>query len=72
LNSLPTICLFGFVLVSAYIGLERWDLAEEIVAEVKRMNPAFSLARFASAQPYRDAGLLEKLVSDLWSAGLAN
>jgi len=34
------------------------------------MDPSFSVTQFANAQPYRDTGVLETLVSDLRSAGL--
>lgn len=58
------------VLTSAYVGLGRQDLAEQTAAEIKRMDPSFSVAQFADAQPYRDKALLEQFVSDLRSAGL--
>ena len=58
------------VLTSAYVGLGQRDLAEETAAEIKRIDPSFSLAQFANAQPYRNNSLLEKFVSDLRSAGL--
>jgi adenylate cyclase len=58
------------VLASAFVGLGRRDLAEETAAEIKRIDPSFSLAQFTNAQPYRSSTLLEKFVSDLRSAGL--
>jgi adenylate cyclase len=58
------------VLVSAYVGQKQWDLAKEVAVELKRIDPSFSIARFASGQPYRDISWLENLVSDLQSAGL--
>jgi adenylate cyclase len=58
------------VLTAAYVGLGRLDQAEETAAEVQRLDPSFSLAQFAAAQPYRDSALLEKFVADLRSAGL--
>jgi adenylate cyclase len=58
------------LLTSAYVGLRRQDLAEETAAEIQHRDPSFSVAQFASAQPYRDSDLLEKFVSDLRSAGL--
>jgi hypothetical protein len=59
------------LLASAYVGLRRQDLAEETAAEIRRLDPSFSVAQFANAQPYRDSGLLQKFVSDLRSAGLS-
>jgi adenylate cyclase len=58
------------LLTSAYVGLRRQDLAEETAAEIQHIDPSFSVAQFASAQPYRDNDFLEKFVSDLRSAGL--
>jgi adenylate cyclase len=58
------------VLTSSYVGLARKDLAEETAAEIRRMDPSFSVTRFAEAQPYRDTAMLEKLISALRSAGL--
>jgi adenylate cyclase len=58
------------VLTSAYLALGLRDLAEEAAAEIKRMDPSFSVAQFAQAQPYRDTTLLKKFVSDLHAAGL--
>ena len=45
-------------------------LAEETDAEIKRIDPPFSVTQFANAQPYRDTGVLEKLVSNRRSAGV--
>jgi len=58
------------VLASAYIGLGQQNLAEESAAEIKRMDPSFSVAQFAKAQPYRNTALLKQLVADLQAAGL--
>jgi class 3 adenylate cyclase/TolB-like protein/Tfp pilus assembly protein PilF len=60
------------VLTSAYVGLGRQDMAEETAAEIRRMDPLFSVTQFARAQPYRDADVLESFLSDLRSAGLPN
>ena len=56
--------------MSAYIGQKKWDLAKGAAAEIKLIDPSFSVTRFASSQPYRDFSVLENLVSDLQSAGL--
>ncbi len=58
------------VLTSAYVALGLRDLAEETAADIKRIEPSFSVAQFAEAQPYRDNSLLQNFVSDLRSAGL--
>jgi hypothetical protein len=42
------------VVISAYVGQKQWDLAKEVAVELKRIDPSFSIARFASGQPYRD------------------
>jgi adenylate cyclase len=60
------------ILTSAYVRLDRQDLAEETAAEIKRIDPLFSVTRFANAQPYRDGSLLDEFVSDLRCAGLSN
>jgi tetratricopeptide (TPR) repeat protein len=58
------------VLTSAYVGMRRKDLADTTAAEIRRIDPQFSIARFADAQAYRDSRLLDIFVSDLRSAGL--
>jgi tetratricopeptide (TPR) repeat protein len=58
------------VLTSAYVGLGKADLAEATAAEIKRIDPSFSVTRFANAQPYRERGLLDEFASDLRLAGL--
>ena len=58
------------VLTSAYVALGLRDLAEETAADIKRIEPSFSVAQFAKGQPYRDNSLLQNFVSDLRSAGL--
>lgn len=58
------------VLTSAYVGVGQQDLAEATAAEVRRIDPAFSVTQFANAQPYRDSGHLNRFASDLRLAGL--
>jgi hypothetical protein len=41
-----------------------------VAAEIGRIDPAFSLARFAEGQPYRDPAFLDRLTSELRAAGL--
>ena len=57
-------------LAGAYIGLDRRDLAQEEGAEIKRIEPSFSILRFANAQPYRDQNMVQRIASDLRLAGL--
>jgi class 3 adenylate cyclase/tetratricopeptide (TPR) repeat protein len=66
----PNDVAIRIVLTSAYAELGRHDLAKDTAAEIRRVDPSFSIAQFADAQPYRDTSVLAKLVSDLRSAGL--
>ncbi len=58
------------VLTSAYVGVGQQDLAEATAADVRRIDPSFSVTQFANAQPYRDSGHLNRFASDLRLAGL--
>jgi TolB-like protein len=46
--------------------------AQRVAREVLSLEPAFSLARHAAQQPYRDAAVLDRLISELRSAGLGD
>ena len=70
LESIPDDVANRTVLASAYVGLGRHHLAAATAAEIKHIDPSFSVTLFAKAQPYRESGLLDKFVSDLRSAGL--
>jgi adenylate cyclase len=58
------------ILASAYIGLGMPDMARETAADIQRIEPSFSAARFMEGQPYRDAGIVTQYASELRSAGL--
>ncbi len=58
------------VLASASVRTEGPETAAPVVEEIGRIEPAFSLARFAEGQPYRDTEFLERLTADLKAAGL--
>ena len=64
-------CLFAR-LVLASIGVIRDDRAREqqIRDDILRIEPAFSVARFAEGEPYRDKRFLERWVSELRAADL--
>ena len=66
----PADIMARLILTSAYVRLDRRDLAKEIVAEIENLDPSFSLARFADAQYYRSAEFLEQFTAELRSAGL--
>lgn len=57
------------VLASVYVRSGKHDLAARMVEDVHRIEPAFSLERFAKGQPYRDPDLLAQFVADLEKAG---
>jgi adenylate cyclase len=66
----PNDVAIRIVLTRAYLELGLHDLAKETAAEIRRVDPSFSITQFANAQPYRDASVLTKFVSDLRSVGL--
>jgi tetratricopeptide (TPR) repeat protein len=66
----PADILARLILVAAYVKSDRQDLAKEIVAEIKNLDPSFSVARFADTQYYRNAEFIEEFTAELRSAGL--
>lgn len=56
--------------VEAYAMPRRTDEMPPVLAEIRRIAPDFSLAAFAERQPYKDAGDLDGLLTDLRLAGL--
>jgi adenylate cyclase len=58
------------VLAAALVETGRLDTARAIAAEILELDPGFTLARFASSQPYRDPATLERLVGAARRAGL--
>jgi class 3 adenylate cyclase len=57
-------------LTSAYVKSNRMDLAKQVASEISRLDPNFSVKRFADSQCYRDGGYLEQLCEDLRESGL--
>ncbi len=66
----PADILARLILTSAYVKSDQQDLAKEIVAEIKNLDPSFSVARFADTQYYRNAEFIEEFTAELRSAGL--
>ena len=66
----PADILARVILTSAYVRSDRHDLAKEIVAEIKNLDPSFSVTRFADTQYYRSAEFIEQFTAELRSAGL--
>ncbi len=58
-------------LAASNTALGRTEEARWAVKEVVRVTPAFSLTAFAESQPYKDQKVLERLIAQLSSAGLA-
>ncbi len=44
--------------------------ARQLVDEVRKLQPDFSLQKWAERQPYRDSAVLERIVARLREAGL--
>ena len=58
-------------LVASNMALDRKDEAQRAAMEVRKMEPDFSLAKFAETQPYKESKTLEKLITLLNSGGLS-
>jgi TolB-like protein/Flp pilus assembly protein TadD len=58
------------ILIDAYQSAGRHARAREIAQEVLTIDPSFSLARWSTAQPYREPAILERIVESLRTAGL--
>jgi adenylate cyclase len=58
------------ILTGAYAGLGLRDLAGETAADIRRIEPSFSVRRFMEGQPYRDKNVSARYGSALRSAGL--
>jgi adenylate cyclase len=65
----PNDVMARLIIASVYARTGRRELAARIAEEVRRIEPTFSLARFAKGQPYRDEELLGALISELREAG---
>lgn len=58
------------ILASVEMRRQHRQRAVELADEVKRINPAFSVAAYAEREPYRSDEFVNSLVSDLRAAGL--
>ena len=69
-ESAPADITARLTLVSAYVKSNRVDLAKQVASEISRLDPNFSVKRFADLQYYRDGSYLEQLAEDLRASGL--
>ncbi len=58
------------ILCSDYSRSGQREQAQRLAQEVVAIDPAFSVAKYAESQPYRDGETLRRLVADLREAGL--
>lgn len=72
IQSAPSDIVARLVLTSAYEQSKQHEEAEAIASEIKQLDPAFSVTRFASSQFYRSPEYMDQLATDLRSAGLSN
>jgi adenylate cyclase len=70
IESAPADISARLVLASAYVKSNRMDLAKQIATEIPRLDPNFSIKRFADSQCYRDGRYLEQFLEDLRASGL--
>ncbi len=58
-------------LAASSVALGRTDEARRTAMEVRKIDPALTLAQFAESQPYKEPETLERLIARLTSAGLS-
>ena len=58
------------LLAAAYVELGRMDEAHAAVAEIRRISPTASVALWRERLPYRDPGVLDRLIENWEKAGL--
>jgi Tfp pilus assembly protein PilF len=58
------------VLIESSLAAGDGAAARELGGEVRKLQPDFSLAKWAERQPYREAAVLERIVARLREAGL--
>jgi len=66
----PNDIVARLVMTSAHLRSKRADLARQVAAEIREIDPSFSVNRFANTQYYRDHRFLEQFAADLRTAGL--
>ena len=59
------------ILCSCYIVAGRREQAQRLASEIEKIDPSFSIARYAENQPYKNKETLRGLVENLREAGLA-
>lgn len=70
IESAPSDIPARLVLSSAYVKSNRIDLAKQTAAEIARLDPNFSVKRFADSQNFRDGTYLAQFSEDLRASGL--
>jgi adenylate cyclase len=65
----PNDLMGRLILASVYVRVGKQDLAAAMVEDVRRIEPTFSLEKFAKGQPFRDPDLLGQFIGDLTTAG---
>lgn len=58
------------ILTSALVRSGWLADARRVVGEVRKLDPALTLTRYAQAQPFRDEGVVARIAADLRAAGL--
>ena len=66
----PTDVMARLTLVSAYVRAKERERSDEIVSEIKKLAPDFSVRRFAESQFYRNNKINQQLMNELINAGL--
>lgn len=66
----PTYQMLHLWLAAAYAGSGRIEEAQWEAAELMALNPGFSLEHVRSVYPIRDPAYMERLIADLYKAGL--
>ena len=59
------------ILCSDYNIAGRREQAQRLVSDIVKIDPAFSIAKYAEYQPYKDKETLQRLCENLREAGLA-
>jgi adenylate cyclase len=63
--------IFGYIVITvSYIFLNEEDKAREAAGEVLRINPNFSVERYAKTLPYKDKARIARSIEALRKAGL--
>jgi hypothetical protein len=58
------------ILTSALVRSGWLADARRVVGEVRKLDPALTLTRYAQAQPFRDESVVARIAADLRAAGL--